>query len=217
MPNASGARRVTGRYLIPMPLTIARTFRAAAVLIAVALARPAAAQPPPRTNPADVRFMQGMIHHHAQAILMAGLIPARTTRDAMKLIGERIDVAQRDEIATMSQWLAAHHEPVPSTDHEMADMPGMAMAADSTTMMPGMATPAQLDSLRAARGTAFDRLFLTYMIRHHEGALKMVADLFAANGAGQDSDVFRMASDIDVDQRAEIARMQQLLATLPAR
>jgi uncharacterized protein (DUF305 family) len=194
--------------------------RRAALLLVVAatVARPAAAQQsPPHSSPADVRFMQGMIHHHAQAILMAGLIPARTTRDAMKLIGERIDVAQRDEIATMSTWLAAHHQPVPSSDHEMADMPGMTMTPDSATMMPGMASPAQLDSLRAARGTAFDRLFLTYMIRHHEGALKMVADLFAATGAGQDSDVFRMASDIDVDQRAEIARMQQLLATLPAR
>ena len=202
-----------------MSYSITRCLRHSALVAALAAVRTATAQAP--AQPADVRFMQGMIGHHAQALVMAGLVASRTQRDDMRMLAERIDVAQRDEIATMSQWLAAHGQTVPKPDahamagHDMPDMPGM--AHDSMPMMPGMATPAQMDSLRAASGTAFDRLFLTYMIRHHEGALKMVADLFASRGAGQDSDVFRLASDVDVDQRAEIARMRQLLAALPAR
>jgi uncharacterized protein (DUF305 family) len=202
-----------------MSYSITRCLRHSALVAALAAVRTATAQAP--AQPADVRFMQGMIGHHAQAIVMAGLVASRTQRDDMRMLAERIDVAQRDEIATMSQWLAAHGQTVPKPDahamagHDMPDMPGM--AHDSMPMMPGMATPAQMDSLRASSGVAFDRLFLTYMIRHHEGALKMVADLFASRGAGQDSDVFRLASDVDVDQRAEIARMRQLLAALPAR
>jgi uncharacterized protein (DUF305 family) len=208
-----------------MSYSITRCLRHSALVAALAAVRTATAQAPAQqVQAADVRFMQGMIGHHAQAIVMAGLVASRTQREDMKLLAERIDVAQRDEIATMSQWLATHRQPVPTPDthamagHDMPGMPGMpGMARDSMPMMPGMATPAQMDSLRAASGVAFDRLFLTYMIRHHEGALKMVADLFASRGAGQDSDVFRLASDVDVDQRAEIARMRQLLAALPAR
>jgi uncharacterized protein (DUF305 family) len=205
-----------------MSYSITHCLRRSALVAALAAVRTATAQAP--VQPADVRFMQGMISHHAQAIVMAGLVASRTQREDMRLLAERIDVSQRDEIATMSQWLATHRQPAATPDthamagHDMPGMPGMSgMARDSMPTMPGMATPAQMDSLRAARGTAFDRLFLTYMIRHHEGALKMVADLFASRGAGQDSDVFRLASDVDVDQRAEIARMRQLLAALPAR
>jgi len=205
-----------------MSYSITHCLRRSALVAALAAVRTATAQAPAQqVQAADVRFMQGMIGHHAQAIVMAGLVASRTEREDMKTLAERIEVAQRDEIATMSQWLAAHGQTVPKPDahamagHSMPDMPGM--AHDSVPMMPGMATPAQMDSLRAASGAAFDRLFLTYMIRHHEGALKMVADLFASRGAGQDSDVFRLASDVDVDQRAEIARMRQLLAALPAR
>ena len=176
----------------------------------------------PRANAADVRFMQGMIAHHAQALTMSALVPARTTRDAMHLLAERITVSQRDEIAIMRTWLQAHGQsaPDPMAAHDMAgmagmhhDMAGMPATADST--MPGMLTAEQLAALGAANGAAFERLFLESMIRHHEGALTMVKQLFASPGAAQDGDVFRFASDVDVDQRAEIARMRTLLAALP--
>ena len=205
-----------------MSYSITRCLRHSALVAALAAVRTATAQAPAQqAQAADVHFMQGMIGHHAQAIVMAGLAAGRTQRDDMKMLAERIDVAQRDEIATMSQWLAAHGQTVPKPDahamagHDMPDMPGM--AHDSMPMMPGMATPAQMDSLRAARGAAFDRLFLTYMIRHHEGALTMVAQLFASKGAAQEPAVFQLASDVDTDQRAEIARMRALLAALPNR
>ncbi|AHG89745.1 protein of unknown function DUF305 [Gemmatirosa kalamazoonensis] len=209
-----------------MPKITARFLRRVALPVALTLARSSDAQTAP--NAADVRFLQGMIGHHAQAIEMAALVPSRSTRDDMKLLAERIDVSQHDEIATMQRWLSAHHQTVPPLDahagHDVAamkDMPGMpGMTHDSSAamaMMPGMATPAQMDSLRAARGAAFDRLFLTYMIRHHEGALTMVAQLFASKGAAQEPAVFQLASDVDTDQRAEIARMRALLAALPNR
>ena len=173
---------------------------------------------------ADVGFMQGMIHHHAQALQMVALVPSRTTREDMKTLAQRIDVSQRDEISLMRHWLEDHHEAVPSAEAHAAMMMmhhdsagagnahGMAMDMPA---MPGMLTPEQMAELAKAQGPAFDRLFLRDMIQHHEGALKMVADLFATPGAGQNSEVFRFASDVEADQRAEIARMQALLAKLP--
>ena len=167
--------------------------------------------------------MQGMIAHHAQAIAMAGLLRTRTTRPDMQLLGERITVSQRDEIRMMQHWLSTRREMVPSPDtvyvdgagrdtHGMHDMPGMAIH-DAMGPMPGMLSPAEMTSLAAASGTAFDRLFLRFMIRHHEGALSMVATLLGSPGAGQEVETFRFASDVDADQRAEIARMRALLAT----
>jgi uncharacterized protein (DUF305 family) len=94
----------------------------------------------------------------------------------------------------------------------MRDMPGMHMPGDS--LMPGMLTNAQLDTLDRARGEAFDRLFLTYMIQHHTGAVSMVQQLFSTYGAGQDETIFKMATDINVDQRTEIARMHRMLVAL---
>lgn len=195
-----------------------------ATLLSFAL--PLAAQPKRDFTDADVQFMQGMIGHHAQALVMARLIPQRTSSDAMQLLGERIIVSQKDEIATMRAWLVSHGQAAPNpeadsthgdhADHAMHQMNGMA-EMHHEAMMPGMLTPAQLDSLRDAKGVEFERRFLTGMIRHHEGALAMVAKLFASQGAAQNTDVFRFASDVDTDQRAEIARMQQLLATLPAK
>jgi uncharacterized protein (DUF305 family) len=188
------------------------------------------APPPTGTDvAADVHFMQGMIHHHAQALEMVALMPSRTTREDMRLLGQRIDVSQRDEIKLMRQWLLAHHEAAPDPEaHQMMHhdmMPhdsamaggghAMAMGGMDMPAMPGMLTPEQMAQLAQASGTAFDRLFLRDMIHHHEGALKMVADLFATPGAGQDPEVFRFASDVEADQRAEIARMQALLAQLP--
>jgi uncharacterized protein (DUF305 family) len=165
----------------------------------------------PRHNAADVRFMQEMIIHHGQALVMTALVPARTSRPEMRLLAERIDVSQRDEIALMRQWLEPRGEPVANLDTAHAHH---AIAAHQ---MPGMATPADLAALRQASGTQFDRLFLQLMIRHHEGALTMVARLFGTPGATQETETYRFATDVDADQRAEIARMRALLATLPPR
>lgn len=171
-----------------------------------------------RYTPADVDFMQQMIHHHAQALQMTVLVPGRTTRREIHLIAERIEVSQRDEIRQMQQWLRARGEAVPAAD----TMPTVSHAAhgghtaDSThAMMPGMLTPAQMAQLAAATGAGFDRLFLELMIRHHEGALTMVSDLLARGGA-QESQMFSLAAEIESDQMMEIARMQRLLATMPA-
>jgi len=170
------------------------------------VARTMAAQSAPDTN--DVAFMQGMIAHHAQALAMVALIPTHTTRQEIQLIGDRIRISQQDEIALMQRWLQDHHEPVTVVDsNHIAHMPGM---ENMTMVMPGMLTPEQFSLLAAAKGPAFDRLFLLDMIGHHEGAIKMVKDLFAT-GAGQAPDVFTFASGADADQRAEILRMRSVL------
>ena len=174
------------------------------------VARTMAAQSAPDTN--DVAFMQGMISHHAQALAMVALIPTHTTRHELQLIGQRIKISQQDEIALMQHWLADHREPVPTVDsNHVAHMPGM---EGMTMMMPGMLTPEQMTQLAQANGPAFDRLFLEGMIRHHEGAIKMVKDLFAIPGAGQAPDVFTFASGADADQRAEILRMRSVLNSI---
>ena len=154
--------------------------------------------------------MQGMIAHHAQAVAMSALVATRSANAALHSLAERIDVSQKDEIALMRGWLTDRHEaaPDPTAPHEMMghDMPG--------ATMPGMLTPQQMTALANANGTAFDRLFLAGMIQHHEGALVMVKALFASPGAGQDGAIFRFASDVETDQRAEIARMKAMLAAL---
>lgn len=188
---------------------------------AAAVADSAPARPALTGHAADVRFMQDMIAHHGQAIVMAALVPTHSTRDDLKLLAQRIDVSQHSEIATMQQWLRDHGEAVPSPGassmgHDMPghDMAGMAHDSTAMPLMPGMLTDAELAQLGAARGAEFDRLFLKFMIRHHQGALSMVGDLFATPGAAQDPQVFGFASDVDTDQRAEIARMKALLATM---
>lgn len=175
-----------------------------------------------RFTEADVTFMTGMIHHHAQAIEMSQLAPTHAASESIRTLAARIINAQRDEIATMQRWLRDRGQPVPEV-HRMDDgrvmvhMPGMQHGdAHDHTMMPGMLTEAELASLRAASGPEFDRLFLTLMIRHHQGAVAMVQDLFATDGAGQDEDVFRFATDVHVDQRTEVARMERMLEALPA-
>jgi uncharacterized protein (DUF305 family) len=193
-------------------------------VLAVGLTAPvrASAQKPPSYTSADVRFMQGMIGHHAQALAMTALIPTRSSRQDIRMLGQRIQVSQTDEIAMMQQWLRDRHQQVPARDpqpggqamagHSM-NMPGMAM---SDTLMPGMLTPAQLAELAKTTGDEFDKLFLADMIRHHEGALVMVKSLLGTTGSGQEAEVFRFASEVDSDQRAEIARMNALLDTLGA-
>lgn len=156
---------------------------------------------------ADADFMAGMIRHHAQAIEMASLAPSRTDNRTLLTLAARIINAQRDEIALMERWLRDRLQPVP----EWSDAAGH---HQHQIQMPGMLTPAQMDSLGRAAETKFDQLFLRYMIQHHQGAVVMVADLFAADGAAQDQTVFRFASDVQVDQRTEIGRMQRLLAAI---
>jgi uncharacterized protein (DUF305 family) len=171
---------------------------------------------------ADVRFMQRMIGHHGQALTMTALVPSRTQSEAIRMLADRISVSQRDEMAMMRRWLEARHEEVPmdamATDAMATDARAMdAMPMGDHGLMPGMLTEAELATLAAATGAAFDGLFLQDMIRHHEGALTMVASLFGSTGAAQEPELFRLASDVDADQRAEIARMRALLATMPAR
>ena len=161
---------------------------------------------------ADVDFISGMIGHHAQAVLMAGWAPSHGASSSVQGLAERIVVAQRDEIAFMQRWLKDRKETVPSASTEHMMMPGM-----DHKLMPGMLTPEQLTELDKARGTDFDRLFLQFMIQHHEGALTMVDALFAAHGAGQDEDVFKFAVDVHADQTTEINRMGLMLKAIPAK
>jgi uncharacterized protein (DUF305 family) len=173
----------------------------------------------PRYTQADVRFMQGMIAHHGQAVVMTALVPTHTQNRGLRLLAQRIGISQHDEMAAMRRWLEDRGEPVAPAglDGDMAGMAHANMPGMDYATMPGMLSPAELAQLGAATGPEFDRLFLRYMIRHHEGALAMVAQLLATPGAGQEPQLFGFASDVDADQRAEIARMQALAgAAVPA-
>jgi uncharacterized protein (DUF305 family) len=151
---------------------------------------------------ADVRFMQGMIGHHQQAIEMTALLSSRTARDDMRKLALRIEVSQADEIKMMQRWLEVRGQPVPDPH---------AMHVHGATLMPGMLTAEEMARLAAAKGAEFDRLFLEGMIKHHGGALTMVQELFSTPGAGQESEIFAFASDVDADQRMEIDRMDAML------
>ena len=156
-------------------------------------------------TPADVKFMQGMIHHHAQAIDMVTLLETRTQSDDMKRFALRIQLSQDDEIKMMRRWLEVRGQEVPGEHaHHMPAAP----------LMPGMLTPEEMTRLAAATGPAFDRLFLEGMIKHHAGAITMVQQLFNTPGAGQDSEIYAFASDVDADQRMEIERMGAMLAMM---
>jgi uncharacterized protein (DUF305 family) len=162
---------------------------------------------------ADVKFMQGMIHHHAQALDMVALLEKNTNSDDMRKLGERIRISQRDEIGMMQRWLRAHGAEAP--DPHAMHMPGMTMPGmDHGPMMPGMLTPEEMEHLASLKGVEFDRAFLSGMIKHHGGALTMVHDLFATPGAGQESIIFAFASDVVADQQMEIDRMNGMLAAL---
>ncbi len=175
---------------------------------------------PPYTR-ADVEFMQGMIAHHGQALTMAALAPTNGAREDVGILAARIDVGQRDEIAMMQRWLRQRGEtvPDPTAAHAMAghNMPGhdMSTMAGAAPKMPGMLTDEQMAQLRAAKGPEFDRLFLTFMIQHHEGAVAMVDKLYNSEGAAQDTELWRLASDIQADQDSEISRMRQMLEGRP--
>ena len=179
---------------------------------AVAIARASADSARYPYTEADIRFMSGMIHHHAQAIKMARWAPTHGASPAVVRLTERVINAQTDEITLMSNWLSARRQPVPAPNPE-----GMKMTMGGTEhvmLMPGMLTEAQMKELDAARGQDVDRLFLTVMIQHHKGAVSMVRELVAARGAGQDEMVFKFASDVEVDQTTEINRMFEMLFAL---
>lgn len=183
--------------LAAIPLALAGAWGASA-------AAQAAAPPTPAVSPADVHFMSGMIYHHAQAVVMAGWAPSHGASHTIQMLSERIVVSQNDEIAMIQQWLHARHQEVPDPASHAMPM-----------LMPGMLSPAQLAQLDSARGAQFDRLFLTFMIQHHQGAVTMVKDLLATPGAAQDGQVFRFSADVNADQTAEIERMQKLLNSQP--
>lgn len=217
-------RRLWDDRVVTRPLQLPVVL--AAALAASIVARPAAAQAPrivqpgapgqptreitPREatdtsgvghKPADTRFMQGMIGHHAQALEMVALVATRSRSEELKRLALRIDVSQRDEMQMMREWLQRRGEPLPDPHaHHQAH-----------GQMPGMLTADQMARLAAADGAAFDRLFLEGMIQHHEGALTMLKDLFATPGGGQEPDLFDFASDVEADQSMEIARMRALL------
>jgi uncharacterized protein (DUF305 family) len=162
---------------------------------------------PPRSQ-ADVSFMQGMIMHHSQAVEMTALISSHTDNKELRTLGARISSSQSDEIKFMQRWLAARGEAI---SMPMSGMSDMDMQRHAVALMPGMLTPEQMDALQKANGADFDRLFLTGMIQHHNGALVMVKGLFDTAGAGQDADIFNFATDADNTQRAESRIMQTML------
>ena len=185
-----------------------------------AVVQPGAPGKPSKTLPAstkgtlpplsqeDVEFMQGMIMHHAQAVEMTALIPSHTENKELRELGAKISSSQADEIKFMQRWLAARGQ---ATSMSMAGMPDMGKSGQPIALMPGMLTPEQMEALRKAKGAEFDRLFLTGMIQHHNGALIMAKDLFDTAGAGQDAEIFDFATDVDNTQRAEIKIMQGML------
>lgn len=165
-----------------------------------------------RFTEADTDFMTGMIGHHAQALVMANLAETRAASTLLQTLAARIHNSQEDEIATMQRWLADRGQAVPQIHIDGTEL--MVHGADHAMHMPGMLTPQQMSTLAAATGAAFDRLFLEYMIQHHQGAVSMVHDLFATDGAGNDEAVFKIASDVQVDQLTEIARMELMLEAM---
>jgi uncharacterized protein (DUF305 family) len=156
----------------------------------------------PSHTDADVSFVQAMITHHRQALVMTAMVDERAARDDLWLMADRMTISQVDEIGQLTAWLEARGEVAPA-DH-----------ADHDEAMPGMLTTEQLAQLEGARGEAFDELFLQYMIIHHEGAVRMVEDLLTGGSGGQESQVFQLAQHVETDQQVEISRMRTMLAEL---
>lgn len=196
----SGATRAVGQA-VPKPVSTPA---------AIAKAREDSARRP--YTAADIHFMSGMIHHHAQAIVMAAWAPSHDAGASVRTLCERIINAQRDEIVIMQQWLRDRQLPVPGA--EPTPMKMVMNGVEHEMLMPGMLSEDQMRRLDQARGPEFDRLFLSFMIQHHQGAVAMVKELMATDGAAQDETVFKFAADVNVDQTTEIARMQKMLTAL---
>jgi uncharacterized protein (DUF305 family) len=152
-----------------------------------------------------------MIMHHSQAVEMTALIASHTENKDLRSLGARISSSQSDEIQFMQRWLTGWGEAISMPTQGMPGMNMSGQSMQSMPLMPGMLTPEQMNALKNAKGAEFDRLFLTGMIQHHNGALIMVKDLFNTAGAGQNADVFDFATDADNTQRVEIRIMQSML------
>jgi uncharacterized protein (DUF305 family) len=161
---------------------------------------------------ADIDFMSGMIPHHAQAVIMAGWAPSHGARSDVGILCERIVVGQADEIRSMQTWLADRGLQVPDATSTRMKMKMNGVEHDM--LMPGMLTDEEMAALDKARGSEFDRLFLIGMIKHHQGAIDMVNDLFKAYGAAQDDTIYKFASDVFADQSIEIGVMQKMLESV---
>ena len=184
----------------------------AATPAAIARARTDSARRP--YTSADIHFMSGMIGHHAQALAMSAMAATHDAGPAVRTLADRIINGQRDEIVTMQTWLRDRQLPVPMPDPRGGPMKMSMHGMEHEMLMPGMLSAEQMRQLDAARGAEFDRLFLVFMIQHHRGAVSMVKELFDSYGAAQDDTVFKVASDANVDQTTEIARMERMLAAL---
>jgi uncharacterized protein (DUF305 family) len=161
---------------------------------------------------ADIDFMTGMIPHHAQAVIMAGWAPSHGARSDVKILCERIVVGQADEIRSMQTWLEDRGQPVP--DAKSTRMHMKMNGVEHDMLMPGMLTDEEMAALDKARGPQFDRLFLNGMIKHHQGAIDMVNDLFKAYGAAQDDTIYKFSSDVFADQSIEITVMKKMLESI---
>lgn len=164
---------------------------------------------------ADVDFMRHMIVHHGQAVEMVGLLRDHGQDRRVKLLGERIALSQEAEMALMRNWLIERQQAETAEGPHAGHHGHHAATPDENTpLMPGMLSPAQMRALGAARGAAFDRLFLEGMIQHHQGALDMVSGLLAHDDAAQDPMLSDFATSVVADQSAEILRMRNLLSEL---
>jgi uncharacterized protein (DUF305 family) len=161
---------------------------------------------------ADIAFMTGMIPHHAQAVIMGGWAPSHGARSDVAILCARIVVGQTDEIHSMQAWLRDRGQPVP--DEKSTRMKMVMNGMEHDMLMPGMLTDEEMAALDKARGPEFDRLFLTGMIKHHQGAIDMVTDLFKAYGAAQDDTIYKFASDVFADQSIEIGVMHKMLESV---
>lgn len=177
----------------------------------------------PPVTPADVKFMQGMIMHHAQAVEMTALIESRTQNKELRTLGQRISRSQSDEMKFMKRWLELRGQSTEigavgskqeqkAGSNQMPHTHGQTHTSNSHMLMPGMLTATQMALLRNAKDGEFDRLFLSGMIQHHNGALVMVKELFDTAGAAQDAELFNFVTDVDSGQRAEIRVMEGLLS-----
>lgn len=175
----------------------------------------------PVYSEADVTFMQEMILHHAQALQMTALVPDRTETEAIRRMADRMERSQGDEIDQMIQWLERRGEETPGhLDHMLHDIEplkteGHLHHGHDHGDMHGMLSNEQMEELAAASGSEFDRLFLEFMIFHHEGAIYMVHELMSSPAGGQETEAFAFASHVESDQRIEIQRMRQMLDTMP--
>jgi uncharacterized protein (DUF305 family) len=212
-PDMSSFRSTLGALTLAMALALPRpSALAQAPLTGVEQARIDSIRRP--YTAADIEFMAGMIHHHAQAVKMANWCPTHGANKSLAIFCRRVSVGQTAEIGLMQSWLKDRNQPVPAPDPRGMKM--MMGGMEHIMPMPGMLSESEMAKLDSARGVEFDRLFLTFMIKHHEGAIRMVDSLFKTPGAAQDEIVFKFANDVHADQSTEIDRMQQMLSALPS-